>query len=88
MAAQNASRVAAQGYVSSAGGSAADRNCGLGALTAENIAYWATINDSAVNTVVMGNPTQKANLLGPYHYLGAAWATSASGVAYLVQEFS
>ena len=85
-------RVAAQGFVSSADGSARDAGCHLGSLAspppAEVLTYWSGVNDAQVNSLIMGDPVQRTAVLGPYHYLGGAWAVAPSGVAYLALELA
>ena len=83
---------AAQGFVSSADGSARDAGCHLGSLAspppAEVLTYWSGVNDAQVNSLIMGDPVQRTAVLGPYHYLGGAWAVAPSGVAYLALELA
>jgi uncharacterized protein YkwD len=35
----------------------------------------------------MGDAPHRANILGPYHYVGVAWVLGANGSAYLAVEF-
>jgi len=85
-------RVAAQGFVSSAGGPVADAGCHLGGLgspaPAEVLNHWSGVNDAQVNSLITADPVQRAAVLGPYHYLGAAWAVAPSGVAFLALELA
>jgi uncharacterized protein YkwD len=65
-----------------------DFGCGLGSRqTGENIA-WMTggPNDYQANTMFMNSPEHRANILGPYRFVGTAWA-SANGKSYIVEEF-
>jgi uncharacterized protein YkwD len=88
IASQEAERLVAPGDLSKQIVAALDRGCGLGSLkTAESVGYWSSINDGQLNAVFMSDPQCRANILGPYQYLGAAWATAPTGVAYLVVEF-
>ncbi len=89
VAATEARRMAQQGYVSSAGGLAADSSCRLGAVPpAEELAYWPGASDSQINSVLIANPADRARLLGPYRYLGAYWATGPTGVAFMALELA
>jgi uncharacterized protein YkwD len=81
--------MAAQGAISHAGGASADLSCGLGRQGGENVGYWsAGINDAQLNTMFMNSAGHRANILGPYHYVGTAWVVAANGAAYIAVEFS
>ena len=82
-----AARMAAQGYISHANGRTLDLGCHLGTRTGENIGFQSSINDAAMNAWFMGDPPHRANILGPYHYVGVAWVRAANGTAYLAVEF-
>jgi uncharacterized protein YkwD len=70
------------------GGVYQDLNCRLGPQTGENIGWWSLgINDSQLNTMFMNSPEHRANILGPYHYVGTAWAVGANGYGYIAVEF-
>jgi uncharacterized protein YkwD len=85
----NAQRMATQGYVSPANGVSLDRNCHLGSgKPAEILAYWSAVNDAAANSVFLANPVQRANIMGPFRYVGTAWAVSPTGVAFISVELS
>lgn len=43
--------------------------------------------DGTINSAFMASPHHRANILGPYHYVGTAWAKSASGDWYIAVEF-
>ena len=45
------------------------------------------INDAAMNAWFMGDAPHRANILGPYHYVGVAWVLAPNGTAYLAVEF-
>jgi uncharacterized protein YkwD len=84
-----AARMAAQGYISHANGRSLDLACHLGSRASESIGYQGSgINDAAMNTWFMGDPVHRANIMGPYHYVGVAWVTAPNGTAYLAVEFS
>ena len=83
-----ASRMAAQGYISHANGRSLDLGCHLGPRSGENIGFQGGgINDAAMNAWFMGDPPHRANILGPYHYVGVAWVLAPNGTAYLAVEF-
>lgn len=83
-----AARMAAQGYISHGNGRLLDLGCHLGTTTGENIGYQGgSIDDAAMNAWFMGDPPHRANILGPYHYVGVAWVWGARGTAYLAVEF-
>ena len=80
--------MAAQGYISHANGRTLDLGCHLGPQTGENIGFQGGgINDPGMNAWFMGDPPHRANILGPYHYVGVAWVVAPSGTAYLAVEF-
>jgi uncharacterized protein YkwD len=83
-----AARMAAQGYISHLNGRTLDLGCHLGTSTGENIGYQDGIKDAAMNAWFMGDAPHRANILGPYHYVGAAWVWGANHSAYLAVEFS
>jgi uncharacterized protein YkwD len=89
VAASNASRMAAQGAISHANGPNVDLTCGLGHQAGENVGYWsAGINDGQLNTMFMNSAGHRANILGPYHYVGTAWVVAPNGYGYIAVEFS
>ena len=84
---QNALRMANQGYISHTNGPSADLGCGLGNQAGENVGEWGGgINDSAINQLFMASAPHRANILGPYHYVGTAWVVSG-GKGYIAVEF-
>ncbi len=83
-----AARMAAQGYISHANGRSLDLGCHLGPRTGENIGFQGGgINDAAMNAWFMGDAPHRANILGPYHFVGVAWVRAPNGTAYLAVEF-
>lgn len=89
VAASNAQRIAAQGYLSHTNGPNVDLTCGLGRQAGENVGYWSGgINDSQLNTMFMNSPEHRANILGPYHYVATAWVVASNGYGYIAVEFS
>jgi uncharacterized protein YkwD len=86
---QNAARMANQGAISHAGGPNQDLGCGLGNRAGENVGFWsAGISDSRLNTMFMNSPDHRANIMGPYRYVGTAWVVARNGYAYIAVEFS
>jgi uncharacterized protein YkwD len=84
-----AARMAAQGFISHANGRSLDLACHLGPLASESIGFQGGgINDAAMNAWFMGDPPHRANIMGPYHYVGVAWVLAPNGSAYLAVEFS
>lgn len=89
IARSNAARMAAQGFISHAGGASTDLSCGLGHQAGENVGSWsAGINDAQLNTMFMNSAGHRANILGPYHYVGTAWIVAPNGAGYIAVEFS
>jgi uncharacterized protein YkwD len=89
IAGQNAVRMAAQGYISHTSGVTLDLGCHLSSRSGENIGYLSGgINDVLMNNLFMNSPEHQANILGPFHYVGTAWAVAANGYAYIAVEFS
>ena len=83
-----AARMAAQGFISHANGRSLDLACRLGPRSGENIGFQGGgINDAGMNAWFMGDPPHRANILGPYHYVGVAWVLAPNGTAYLAVEF-
>ncbi|HEY8642930.1 MAG TPA: CAP domain-containing protein [Candidatus Dormibacteraeota bacterium] len=85
----NAVRMANAGAISHAGGTSADFGCGLGSSqTGENVGWTsAGINDGQLNTMFMNSPDHRANIMGPYRYVGTAWKVAANGAGYIAVEF-
>jgi uncharacterized protein YkwD len=81
--------MAAAGAISHANGPQVDLTCGLGHQAGENVGWWsAGINDAQLNTMFMNSVDHRANILGPYHYVGTAWVVASNGAAYVAVEFS
>jgi uncharacterized protein YkwD len=88
IAVQNAARMAAQGFISHVNGVTLDLGCHLGLHAGENVGYISGgINDAQMNAMFMASPEHRANILGPYHYVGAAWVVAPNGSAYVAVEF-
>ena len=91
VAVSNAVRLSRQGWVPPyhTNGPQLDLGCRLGNQAGENVGYWSGgINDGQLNTMFMNSPEHRANIMGPYHYVGTAWAIGAGGAAYIAVEFS
>ena len=85
---QNAVRMAAQGAISHADGVYKDLACGIGSRSGENVGYWSGgIDDARLNTMFMNSPDHRANILGPFRYVGTAWVVAANGCGYIAVEF-
>ena len=89
VAATEAARMAAQGFISHVAGVTADMACGLGSIqTGENVGDWsAGINDDQLNTLFMNSPEHHANIMGPYQFVATAWVVGADGKGYIAVEF-
>jgi uncharacterized protein YkwD len=88
IAASWASYMARTGIFQHGPGVNQDFGCGLGSgQCGENIA-WMTggASDTQANSMFMASPEHRANILGPYRYVGTAWA-SGGGKSYIVEEF-
>jgi uncharacterized protein YkwD len=85
----NAYRMARQGYISHTDGATRDLGCRLGNRAGENVGWWSGgVNDAQINSMFMYSADQRANILGPYHYVATAWVTAPNGYAYIAVEFS
>ena len=86
---QNALRMANQGFISHVRGSSQDLGCGLSGQAGENVGYWTGgINDAQLNARFMNSPDHRANIMGPYHYVGTVSVVAGNGYAYIAVEFS
>src|SRR5438874_10248537 len=57
-------------------------------LRAENVGYWSGINDVQLHALFVADPKQRSNILGPHQLVGAAWANTGAGVAFLSVLFA
>ncbi len=89
IAVQNAQRMAAAGAISHTNGPTLDLNCGVGATQAgENVGFTsAGIDDVGLNNAFMASPGHRANILGPYAFVGTAWSVAPNGSGYIAVEF-
>jgi uncharacterized protein YkwD len=46
------------------------------------------IDDQRIFNGFMNSAGHKANILGPYRYIGTAWVTGSDGAGYVSVEFS
>lgn len=90
IAAGQSSAMASRGSIFHGNGVNQDFGCGLGSSqTGENVGYWSGgINDAQLNTMFMNSPEHRANIMGPYHYVGTAWVVAANGYGYITVEFA
>ncbi|MGH7777311.1 MAG: CAP domain-containing protein [Candidatus Dormibacterales bacterium] len=90
VAARQARAMASAGQIYHGSGVQQDWACGLGSVqTGENVGVWGGgVNDAAINSLFMGSAPHRANIMGPYHYVGTAWAVAANGAAYIAVEFA
>jgi len=89
VALSNAQRMAAAGAISHADGVQRDLACVAGATrSGENVGDTSNgIDDVQLNTLFMASPGHKANILGPFNYVGTAWALDSRGYGYIAVEF-
>ena len=78
----SARRMAEQGHLGTV------LNAYDGDLNAENVGYWSGINDRQLHSLFVADPKQRANILGPHSRVGAAWAVTEAGVAFLSVVFA
>jgi uncharacterized protein YkwD len=90
IAAAQSRAMVARGSIFHGSGVTQDFGCGLGSQqTGENVGYWsAGINDVQLNAMFMNSPEHRANIMGPYRYVGTAWAVAPNGYAYITVEFA
>ena len=89
VAAGQSAAMVAQGRIFHGSGVNQDFGCGLGSRqTGENVGYWSRgVNDGQLNTMFMNSPEHRANILGPYQYVGTAWLVAPNGYGYISVEF-
>ena len=86
---RRAARLAASQVLEPGEGVKAVLACGLGASAHEELGTAAQgIDDAALNSSFMNNPQQRKFVLGPFHWVGTAWALGRGGIAYLALELS
>ena len=88
IAAGQAQAMAASGTIFHGNGVQQDWGCRLGSSqTGENVGEWgAGINDAGINQLFMQSAGHRANILGPYHWVGTAWVVSG-GKGFIAVEF-
>jgi uncharacterized protein YkwD len=67
-----------------------DLACGLRTgRSAENVGLTSGgADDRRIFTAFMQSPGHRANIMGPYRYIGTAWIVAPNGTAYIAVEFS
>lgn len=90
IAAGQAQAMANAGTIFHGNGVQSDWGCRLGsAQTGENVGEWgAGVNDAGINQLFMASAPHRANIMGPYHYVGTAWVVGKNGVGYIAVEFA
>jgi uncharacterized protein YkwD len=89
IAQSQAQAMANAGTIFHGSGVSQDFGCRLGsAQTGENVGEWGNgACDSCINQLFMNSAPHRANILGPYHYVGTAWVTK-NGIGYIAVEFA
>ena len=66
-----------------------DLACGLGTgRSAENVGVTSGgADDRRIFTAFMQSPGHRANIMGPYRYVGTAWVMAPNGTGYIAVEF-
>jgi uncharacterized protein YkwD len=86
----HATEMAQAGHIYHGDGVQRDLRCGLGSnRSGENVGMTSPgIDDNRIFAGFMGSAGHKANILGPYRYIGTAWVTGAGGTGYVSVEFA
>lgn len=89
IAAGQAQAMANAGAIFHGSGVSQDFGCRLGSSqTGENVGEWGNGScDSCINQLFMGSAPHRANILGPYRYVGTAWVVKG-GIGYIAVEFA
>ena len=82
----SARRMAEQGHLATIINEPEESKCRQ--LRAENVGYWSGINDVQLHALFVADPKQRSNILGPHQLVGAAWANTGAGVAFLSVLFA
>ena len=82
--------MALAGHIYHGDGVQRDLQCGLGSNRAgENVGMTSPgIDDNRIFAGFMASAGHKANILGPYRYIGTAWVTGSDGAGYVSVEFA
>lgn len=90
IAQQHAGEMAAAGHIYHGDGVERAQGCGLDSRqTGENVGFTSPgIDDSRVFDAFMQSSGHRANILGPYHYVGTDWVLGADGAGYVSVEFA
>jgi uncharacterized protein YkwD len=86
----HANEMARAGHIYHGDGVQRDLQCGLGSnRSGENVGMTSPgVDDNRIFAGFMGSPGHKANILGPYRYIGTAWVTGPDGAGYVSVEFA
>ena len=89
IAQSQAQAMANAGTIFHGSGVTQDLGCRLGSSqTGENVGEWGNgACDSCINQLFMASAPHRANILGPYRYVGTAWVTKG-GIGYIAVEFA
>jgi uncharacterized protein YkwD len=89
IAAGQAQAMANAGAIFHGSGVSQDFGCRLGSSqTGENVGEWGNgACDSCINQLFMNSGPHRANILGPYRYVGTAWVVKG-GIGYIAVEFA
>lgn len=60
----------------------------VGAIYTGGVSMTHNFLDTTINGAFMASPHHRANILGPYHYVGTAWARSQNGDWFIAVEFA
>jgi uncharacterized protein YkwD len=82
--------MALAGHIYHGDGVQRDLQCGLGSnRSGENVGMTSPgIDENRIFAGFMGSAGHKANILGPYRYIGTAWITGSDGAGYVSVEFA
>ena len=82
--------MALAGHIYHGDGVQRDLQCGLGSnRSGENVGMTSPgIDDNRIFAGFMASAGHKANILGPYRYIGTAWVTGSDGAGYVSVEFA
>jgi len=89
VAGRHAMEMAVAGAIFHGQGVQQDMACGLGShQTGENVGDTsAGVDDQGIFDAFMKSSGHRANILGPYRFVGTAWVIGTNGTAYVSVEF-
>jgi uncharacterized protein YkwD len=90
VAGRHALEMANAGRIYHGDGVSRDLACGLGSTrSGENVGEVSSgIDDQLIFGAFMASPEHRANILGPYRYVGTAWVVSRAGAGYISVELA